>query len=341
MIRMLQPFQLSHPAVRATRLAIAAGAIAGLGVLGACADAGKTISGPSGIQSPRNATIDDHGFGFASVVQVCVDASSPPGTYQFVNTEFLSVPYNGGDGITTPNVTPAVGTTYPVAVGPLGCVTVETRIQHDSDYPAFPDTWSGITVQPSNIPAGAVYDSSNCIEDSGVLHTVPTPCGVGNFSTQAFMNWDHGTQLVYFFHAAPPPPQGCTFTQGYYKNHDSYTASVLANNKNTTYVDGAGRLIIGTYHLTAAQVDDILSTPVGKGYNSGGVVFTADQLGMIHQLITAELNVTQGADPTVIASTIAAANAGYTTASKAQLSAWTTTLDNYNQGITGPGHCTS
>jgi len=331
--------QFSNPGARATRLAIAAGAVAGLAVLGACADAGKTITDPSGIQSPRNATIDSGGLGFAKLVQLCVDASSPPGTYKFVNSGFLAGFENGGTGTTVENASD--GTPYTVPVGPGGCVNVETRTVPDNTYPQFADTWSAVTVQPSSIPAGAVYDSTNCIEDLGVKHATPYPCGTGNFATTAFMNFDHGVQLVYFFHGAPPPPQGCTFTQGYYKNHDSYTASVLANNKNTTYVDGAGKLIIGTYHLTAAQIDDILSTPVGKGYNSGGVVFTSDQLAMIHQLITAELNVTQGSDPTVIASTIAAANAGYTTASKSQLSAWTTTLDNYNQGITGPGHCDS
>ncbi len=100
-------------------------------------------------------------------------------------------------------------------------------------------------------------------------------------------------------------------------------------------------MIISSYHLSAGQVDDILSTSVGKSYNSGGVMFSAAHLGMIHQLITAELNITPGADPTVIASTVAAVNAGYTTASKSQLSAWTTALTNYNEGITGPGHCHS
>jgi hypothetical protein len=336
-MRLLPSFSFTHPAANATRLAIATGALVGLAVLGACADAGKTISGPSGIQSPRNATIDSGGLGFAGVVELCIDATSPAGSYQFKNVEFLSGFENGGTGITAPNA--PVGTPYAVTVG--GCVTIETRVKPDDSFPAFADTWSGISAKPFTIPANAAYDSTNCVEDLGVKHAEPAPCGVANDSTRAFMNIEHGTQLVYFFRTLPPPPQGCTFTQGYYKNHDDYTASVLANNKNTTYVDGAGKLLIGSYHLTAAQIDDILSTPVGKGYNSGGVVFTAAQLGMIHQLITAELNVTQGSDPTVIASTIAAANAGYTTASKAQLSAWTTTLTNYNEGITGPGHCTS
>ncbi len=100
---------------------------------------------------------------------------------------------------------------------------------------------AGVASQIDRIPATAVYDSTNCVEDVGVKHAIPTRCGTANFATTAYMNWGHGTQLVYFLSPAHAPPQGCTFTVGYYKNHDAYTASVLANNKNTTYVDGAGK----------------------------------------------------------------------------------------------------
>jgi hypothetical protein len=214
MRRMLQTFQLSHPAARATRLAIAAGAIAGLGVLGACADAGKTVTAPS-IQSPRNATIDTGGLGFAGVAQLCVDPSSPAGTYTFKNVEFLSGFENGGTGITAPNA--PVGTPYNVTVG--GCVTVETRVQPDITFPAFSDTWSGISVKPFSIPATAKYDSTNCLEDTGVKHAEPTPCGVGNDSTRVFMNIEHGAQLVYFFSLAPQGIGTPQFTIGDVEPH--------------------------------------------------------------------------------------------------------------------------
>jgi len=331
-----------HPGVKAVRVALATGAIAGLVALGACAEnAGKSITAPG--SGPRNATIFGGGYTNAGHILACVEGSSPAGTYKFTNTgtnNGLDLDGNfdgadGGDGTWTTNVPD--NTEYVVGVG--ACVTIFTRLTPDSDYPDFQDTWSGTTITATTIPATAVYDSTNCNLDLGTKAAIPNPCGVNNNPTKAYVNFDHGSEIHFFFGQAPPPPTGCTFTQGYYKNHDSYTASVLANNAGTTYVDGAGKLLIGSYHLTAAQVDDILSTPVAKGYNSGGVVFTAAQLGMIHQLITAELNVTGGADPTVIASTIAAANAGYTSASKAQLSAWTDALANYNEGITGPGHC--
>ena len=103
MIRMLPPLHTLYPVARATRLAIATGAVASLVVLGACADAGKTVAGPA-IQSPRNARIfDSGGFEFARVVQLCIDTNSPAGTYKFVNSGFLAGFENGGTGTTVEN----------------------------------------------------------------------------------------------------------------------------------------------------------------------------------------------------------------------------------------------
>jgi hypothetical protein len=187
---------------------------------------------------------------------------------------------------------------------------------------------------------GATFDQVLCTLDNGVLAPEPSNCApdlLGNTSnpTRAFANFEHGTVVTFFFISGG---HNYTFTQGYYKNHESYTASVLSSNVGTTYVDGSGKLLIGPYALTAAQIDAILGTPVGKGYNTGDVVFTKDQLAMIHQLIAADLNITGGADGSSISATITAAN-NYSGASKSQFSAWTTALDNFNSGTTGPGHC--
>jgi hypothetical protein len=209
--------QFSNRVGKATRVAIAVGAIAGLAVLAACAEdnGGNSVVGPRGVASPRAATIEPGGIGFPGVVQLCVDASSPAGTYQFVNTEFLSGFENGGTGITVPNA--AVGTPYTVVVG--GCVFPEVRVKPDDTFPAFADTWSGITVQPFSIPASAVYDSSNCILDDGVKFPIPAVCGTGSFSTRAFMNIQHGTQLVYFFAPAPQGIEKPQFTIGDVEPH--------------------------------------------------------------------------------------------------------------------------
>ena len=359
MLANLPLFQLQNPAIRAARIAVVTSTIAGLAVLGACADATKTISPVDG---PRNSTIQSGGLANSGTVRLCVDASSPAGTYQFTNSGIDASGHptgiaingtadggDGGSGVSTANA--PGGVAYPVAVG--SCITVLTRTTPDNGFPGsascptlgapgctgFTDTWSGITVTATSLPTGVVYNHTDCLLDAGVRLPDPNPCGTSNNPTRAFMNTDHGTQLTFFFTAAPVTGHNCTFTQGYYKNHDAYTAGVLSSNVSTTYIDASGKLIIGTYHLTAAQIDAILQTPVGKGYNSGGVVFTKDQLAMIHQLITAELNISGGASSATVAATISAANAGYTTATKAQLDAWNNTLDAFNNGNNGPPHC--
>jgi hypothetical protein len=245
----------------------------------------------------------------------------------------------------------STSTPYQVVKGALGCVTVLNRSAPSTHYsstdddgvgPNSIDDFQAVTVLASSIPAGVVFDRVDCVLDLGTW-TPSNSAGVrvcDNTSngSKAYANYDHGAQLIFVFTAAPQG-NNCTYTQGYYKNHESYTAGVLSGNLNTTYINGSGQLLIGAYALSAAQVDAILGTAVGKGYNAGGVVFTKDQLGMIHQLITAELNIAGGAAPAGISAIISAANAGYTSATKSQLSSWTNALDNFNQGKGGVSHC--
>ena len=117
----------------------------------------------------------------------------------------------------------------------------------------------------------------------------------------------------------------CTFTQGYWKNHPSAWPVTT--------------LTLGTVTYTQAQLLSILGQPVvGNGL-----------ISLAHQLIATKLNIANGADPTVIAGTVASADAmigslvvppvgsGYL--SPASTSTDTQALDDYNNGITGPGHC--
>ena len=117
----------------------------------------------------------------------------------------------------------------------------------------------------------------------------------------------------------------CTFTVGYWKNHPE--AWPVAG------------LTLGTVFYSAAQLMAILNEPVsGNGL-----------ISLAHQLIAAKLNIANGASGAAVAATIAAADAqigglvippigaGYlhpsTTSSKTQI------LDDYNNGLIGPGHC--
>src|SRR5262245_25573959 len=120
------------------------------------------------------------------------------------------------------------------------------------------------------------------------------------------------------------PFVGCTLTQGYWKNH----ASTWPVNS----------LTIGGKAYTQNQLMAIFNTPP-----KGDVTYV-----LFHQLIAAKMNVAAGADGSVASEAIAAGDAWLianplgskprgTTANTG--SNYATTLDNYNNGVTGPGHC--
>jgi hypothetical protein len=117
----------------------------------------------------------------------------------------------------------------------------------------------------------------------------------------------------------------CTFSFGFWKNHEG-SWPVMS-------------LTLGNVNYTKAELLTILTTSVG----GNGLISLA------HQLIGAKLNIANGADPTAAAAAIAAADAqignlvippiggGYIHPS--QTGSNTQTLDDYNNGVIGPGHC--
>ena len=134
--------------------------------------------------------------------------------------------------------------------------------------------------------------------------------------------------VIVFYNSAeppPPPPTGCTVTLGFWKNHSSAWP--------------VGSLTLGTTSYSAAQLLSIFNTPP-KG---NGLIQLA------HQLIAAKLNIAAGADPSAINSAISAADAligslvvppvGNGSLDPSVTSALITQLDNFNTGLTGPGHC--
>lgn len=116
----------------------------------------------------------------------------------------------------------------------------------------------------------------------------------------------------------------CSLTQGFWKNHgDAWPVE---------------ELILGGSTYTKTQLLAILMTPP-----RGDATYI-----LIDQLIAAKLSIAGGADPTAIADTLVAADAwlaanplgskpaGATRDAGVALAAL---LDDYNNGLTGPGHC--
>ena len=154
-------------------------------------------------------------------------------------------------------------------------------------------------------------------------------------NTATFTTRDTGaTSSASFTVNVNVPSSGCTLTIGYWKTHPSKITPLLP-------------IWLGTANATksvdvtsAAQAVTILGIPVA----SNGI----DKL--YAQELAAKLSIANGADGSAVGSTISAADAflathsdadwGSLTKSQQQLVlSWATTLDNYNNGLTGPGHC--
>lgn len=167
--------------------------------------------------------------------------------------------------------------------------------------------------------------------------SAPTAGYVATGSAFGFRPPSSPAQGVLFVYTnAYEPPQGCTYTQGYWKTHSEHgpapydaTWAQLANGANTPfYLSGQ------TYY----QV--FWTAPAGNPYYN-----------LAHQYMAAYLNKLAGASQSVNAE-LASAHALFSTytpaqvaalaktsAVRAQFLALATTLDNYNNGVTGPGHC--
>lgn len=122
-----------------------------------------------------------------------------------------------------------------------------------------------------------------------------------------------------------PLAENCTYTQGYWKNHTGVWPVVS--------------LTLGSVNYTAAELLAIFNQPAG----GNKLVILA------HQLIAAKLNIANGADPSAASATIAAADAligglvvppvGSDDLPSSPATGYANTLDDYNNGLIGPGHC--
>jgi uncharacterized protein DUF5979 len=217
----------------------------------------------------------------------------------------------GGDDSFVFNWSIAGGASGQVTLSNGQCQTVASgvtiRSQATVTEAAPPANWAvtNIVVLNQNGIAGGTVD-------------IPNRTATRNISNDA------GASFT-FTNTFTPPATGCTFTQGYWKTHP-------ADWPVTT-------LTLGTVTYTQAQLLAIL----GQEVNGNGLISLAKQL------IAAKLNVADGADPTAVSAAIAAADAligglvvppvGSGFLAPSTTDATKTTLANYNQGLTGPGHC--
>jgi len=286
------------------KAALAAGASLGVAFVVACSDSAT---------EPKA----------SNVGKVSLDAAGSPATATPVASEFR-VCKDGNVAGTFIVSTSAAGAGFgsnhtsisPVTIQPGTCVVVA-----EDDAPSGSGSNVTVTESPATNLTGVAGVRVSTV--SGIT-TINNPTN----GFEDFINSIHGVRLTFTNNVVS---SGCTFTQGYYKNHESYVRQILGPN---------GTLNIGTlaspFLLTAAQIDANLETPPKKG--DAFYILT-------HQLITAELNILGGGSaPAAVQQAIADANAlladkVISDAERDQAIALSAILDDYNNGLTGPGHC--
>jgi len=286
------------------KAALAAGASLGVAFVVACSDSAT---------EPKASNLG----------KVSLDAAGSPATATPVASEFR-VCKDGNVAGTFIVSTSAAGAGFgsnhtsisPVTIQPGTCVVVA-----EDDAPSGSGSNVTVTESPATNLTGVAGVRVSTV--SGIT-TINNPTN----GFEDFINSIHGVRLTFTNNVVS---SGCTFTQGYYKNHESYVQQILGPN---------GTLNIGTlaspFLLTAAQIDANLETPPKKG--DAFYILT-------HQLITAELNILGGGSaPAAVQQAIADANAlladkVISDAERDQAIALSAILDDYNNGLTGPGHC--
>jgi hypothetical protein len=143
------------------------------------------------------------------------------------------------------------------------------------------------------------------------------------------------------------PCEGCALTIGYWKTHAGFGPQADAVTPLLPVwlgnPGGAKSILVDS----AAEAVQFLSL---RGSND--VLRASNGINKLYaQLLAAKLNILSGADPSAVASVITAADnflsnknstnwATLSAAKRALVLSWVNTLDAYNNGVIGPGHCT-
>jgi hypothetical protein len=187
------------------------------------------------------------------------------------------------------------------------------------DFTLPPIKWQALELGQLFDESGVVASSTDEM-DASTEYVVRVSARPSGANTESPM-----TQTVVVTTSAAP--RNCTYTQGYWKNH--------------TEVWPVGSLQLGNVVYSAAQLLAIFNQPA----QGNGLIILA------HQLIAAKLNIAAGADPSAASAAITAADAmvgnlvvppvGGGSLTPASVNGTSHTLDNYNNGLVGPGHCGS
>lgn len=205
---------------------------------------------------------------------------------------------------------------------------------------------TGFTCTPDD-PGPFSFTGDGCVEYTTTIRNVSAACGahatldnVATLTESSSRETRSDSASVDISTGACSA--GCTLTIGFWKNH----AGGRGHNADEVtpllpvLLGSAGGLETITV-ASAAQAVTLLS-------NSGNASNGINKL--YAQLLGAKLNIESGSSASASSATIAAADAflathgaadwmSLTGAQKQQVLSWQSTLDDYNNGLIGPGHC--
>jgi hypothetical protein len=249
---------LSHPKFKATWVAIAAGSLAGLAVLGACSDdvPVSKIAGPATIPGPR--FVGQVGDTHHRIV-VCVNALSSPGTYSFnvVEDVLLASPEapwfertNSSDP-DFPGSSPVQNTlgpfipgdimTSPVSMTPGNCEDVFVRMNTcpGSDPTANPPVLGTCSADPYDNAGNRLWTFSNLILNPYGAVDITFQPQAGVTYTVTCTNNDTGLPQTAGCGPAPAYSSAATYQIGRSASFGGFIWRALTVNNNVPPVEGA------------------------------------------------------------------------------------------------------
>jgi hypothetical protein len=209
------------------------------------------------------------------------------------------------------------GAVSTVGLADGGCAVLATTLA------LGPGQWSVTVTEQADatIVLDSLVATINTIRDIAGVRGAPI---TGTSTFTGGFNGDRGVLVEFYNSPVPPPPppgDGCTFTQGYWKNHTNVWPAPYSPS--------------ATFYTSGKTWLGVLNTPV-----RGNVYYI-----VAYQFIAATLN---GANDASVPANIATAmntaagyfaNPGGTTLTTAELTALGALLDSYNNGLQGVPHC--
>jgi hypothetical protein len=216
-MRLMPSFQTSFPDAKALRVALAAGAVAGLVVIAACTEiSAPTITAPT--LNIRHATTSSGGLAYQGIIRVCVNGANADWVAKYDSAgqhpgyayTVLNDPPNPGSwpGHFTNGTHGSYSDGY-ITAGSItagSCTEVYTVTQKANVGDADTDAFARLNIRITG-PAGATLVSTVCDIDFGLANADGTPYSNGDFNpdcdndgdAKVWSNIFHGTKVTFTF----------------------------------------------------------------------------------------------------------------------------------------------